>query len=145
MLSIGDPAAQRHDVGAEIVAGETFAAALAALADDAPIIVHVASENDPKAVYDEIITSAGAGNVGWGDGYGMERTRSSPWSATGIPRTSCSSARNAPGPRRAPPALPSPARYRDSPIQRAGPDRASMGRYCGRKLTAIISSLAAWR
>ncbi|MEV4177567.1 DUF6225 family protein [Nonomuraea sp. NPDC049709] len=50
-----------------------LAAALADLPDDAPIIVHVASENDPKAVYDEIITSAGHGNVGWGDGYGMKR------------------------------------------------------------------------
>jgi hypothetical protein len=41
--------------------------------DDAPVIVHVASESDPEAVDDQIITSAGYGNVGWGDGYGLER------------------------------------------------------------------------
>ncbi|MFI6504445.1 DUF6225 family protein [Nonomuraea typhae] len=47
--------------------------ALADLSDDTPVVVHVAGESDPESVDDQIITSAGYGNVGWGDGYGMER------------------------------------------------------------------------
>ncbi|MET7339153.1 DUF6225 family protein [Nonomuraea sp. NPDC005650] len=41
--------------------------ALAGLPDDAPVIVHVASESDLQTVDDQIITSAGYGNVAWGE------------------------------------------------------------------------------
>ncbi|MFC5167115.1 DUF6225 family protein [Nonomuraea angiospora] len=41
-------------------------AALVDLPGDALVIVHVASESDPEAVDDQIITSARYGNVSWG-------------------------------------------------------------------------------
>jgi hypothetical protein len=46
-------------------------AAFAGLADDAPVVLHVATDDDDVAD-DQIIVSAGHGEIGWGDGYGLE-------------------------------------------------------------------------
>ncbi len=47
-------------------------AAVAHLADDAPVVVHVATDEDGVAD-DQIIVDAGHGRIDWGDGYGMEQ------------------------------------------------------------------------
>ncbi|GLX06828.1 DUF6225 family protein [Microbispora sp. NBRC 16548] len=47
-------------------------AALAGLPDDAPVVLHVATDVDDVAD-DQIIVAAGHGQIGWGDGYGLER------------------------------------------------------------------------
>jgi hypothetical protein len=47
-------------------------AAIAHLADDDPIVVHVATDEEGVAD-DQIIVDAGHGRIGWGDGYGMDR------------------------------------------------------------------------
>ncbi|MEV7011969.1 DUF6225 family protein [Streptosporangium sp. NPDC051022] len=46
-------------------------AALADLDDDAPVIVHVATD-EADVADDQIITSAGHGQIGWGDGHGKD-------------------------------------------------------------------------
>jgi cytosine/adenosine deaminase-related metal-dependent hydrolase len=46
-------------------------AAIADLADDAPVLVHVATDEDDVAD-DQIIVSAGYGEIDWADGYGAE-------------------------------------------------------------------------
>ncbi|MEV1003454.1 DUF6225 family protein [Nonomuraea sp. NPDC050202] len=45
--------------------------AIAHLPDDAPILVHTATDEE-GACDDQIIVDAGHGRVDWGDGYGME-------------------------------------------------------------------------
>jgi hypothetical protein len=47
-------------------------AAIAHLADDDPIVIHVATDEEDVAD-DQIIADAGHGRIGWGDGYGLER------------------------------------------------------------------------
>lgn len=46
-------------------------AAIAGLDDDAPVVLHVATDEDDVADT-QIVVDAGRGSIGWGDGYGLE-------------------------------------------------------------------------
>lgn len=59
------------DKGRQAFTAGQLRAAIAGLDDDAPVILHVATDEDDVADT-QIVVDAGRGSIGWGDGYGLE-------------------------------------------------------------------------